>query len=212
MIPTIPLKARSVGASPFGVFMKRLTNRPVRLRDASLENCAVMPLFDARGVTVRVAMLSARTRECWVFDWQPGLVYVPWLRAVRVDIPRATSQRVVTGEPLWLFDPSGLIELGLAGLCGGTVAWNAADVLPKTVVAVGWRRDLSRISGVWFKKKGGGTELGRWKADWLADALPSTTVAVPAPAATTSLRPTVQAPAGATRRWVLDPIWMRQER
>ncbi|MGB9626276.1 MAG: hypothetical protein ACPMAQ_15590, partial [Phycisphaerae bacterium] len=124
----IPVRSRNAGVSPFGVSLRRLTNRTVQLRDASLENCVVVPFFDARGVTAKVAVLSARTRECWILDWQPGLIYVPWLRAIRVDMSRASSRRVATGEPLWLFDPAGLTDLALTSLCGGTVASNAAEV------------------------------------------------------------------------------------
>jgi hypothetical protein len=210
MIPMIPLKARSTGANPFGVSVKRLADRTVRLRDVSLENCALVPLFDAQGVTAKVVLLSPRTRECWVLDWRPGLVRVPWLRAVRMDMPRVPSLRPAAAESLWLFDRQGLIDLGIASLCGRAVASNAADVLPKTVVGLTWRRDLSRIAGVWMKKKGGGTELGQWKADWLADASPQPTArACPSPAAEASLPPGTEAPGRLKGGWVLDPIWMR---
>jgi hypothetical protein len=183
--------------------MKRLADCTVQLRDVSLANCTLMPLFDAMGVTARVVLLSARTRECWVLNWRPDLVYVPVLRAARVDVLRTTPQRIAAVEPLWLFDPRGLIELGIVSLCG-IAAWNAATVLPKSVVGLIWRRDLSRIVGVWVKKKAswGNAQLGRWKPDWLADASPQPTApSPPQPKAKPSVRP--------TRGWVLDPIWTR---
>ena len=119
-----------------------------------------------------------------------------------MDLLRGSLQRAAPGEPLWLHDPSGLIELATANLCGGIAAQNAAEVLPEKVTSITWLRDLSRVSGVWLKKRGGGAELGRWNPDWLADASPQPTAPLPP-------QPKAKPPARLTRGWVLDPIWMR---
>jgi hypothetical protein len=181
--------------NPLPVSAKRLTNRTVRLRDALLPNCALLPLFTARGATAKVALFSAETRECWVFDWRPDLVYVPVFRAAQVDVARGMSQRTVDGGSLWFFDPKGAIEVGMVTLCGRLSARNAATALPGTVAGLRWRRDLSRISGVWIKEMSkGGISLAKWDPKWL-DSIPP-----PSPVAGPSTRP--------TRQWVLDPIWM----
>lgn len=196
--------------NPVPVSRKRLADRTVQFRDASLKNCAIVPLFDAQGHTAKVAILSARTRECWVLDWRPDLVFVPLLRAVHVDALRAEPQRLAAGEPLWLFDPPGLIALGIASLCEGIVAWNAAEVLPKKVTALTWRRDLSRIANVWTKSGGKGDQLGRWKPEWLADVTPApTTGRLQRPAPATPPLPKTDATRRPSGGWVLDPIWTR---
>jgi len=89
-----------------------------------------------------------------------------------------------------------VIESGIVSVCGRITARNAAVVLPDSVVRLRWRRDLSRITGVWVKsKKEAKLELVRWNPDWLAGAPPQT--------------PAADAPARPVRQWVLDPIWMR---
>jgi hypothetical protein len=186
------VEERASFVSPLPVSAKRLAKCTVQLSDAKLANCTLLPLFDRRGVTAKVLLLSADTGECRVVNWRSGLVYVPLLWAARMDMPWAAAQEVSAAQALWFHDSRGLVERCRSSL-RGLNASNCAGLLPKEVVSVLWWRDLSRVSGVWLKKTGG-IQFGRWKADWLAAAPP---------------QPRAEAPAKPVRGWVLDPIWMR---
>lgn len=179
--------------NPLPVSAGGLARRTIRFQDATLTNCALLPLFDGRGVTARVIVLSADTRECRVFDWWPGLVHVPLLGAARVDALWATPQRMASGGRFWFYDRRGVAESCTTSLRGDLNLGNCASVLPKRVAGVFWWRDLSRICGVWLKKQGG-VELGRWKPDWLPAAPPG---------------PMVKAPVRPAHGWVLHPAWAR---
>ena len=180
--------------NPLPVSSKHLAKCTVQLSDAKLANCALLPLFDRRGITAKVLLLSHDTREYRLIDWQSGLVYVPLLAAVRMDIPWAGPQGASAGQPLWLYDPRGLVDRCRSSLRGFDAA-NCAGLLPREVVSVLWRRDLSRSSGVWLKKRGG-LQFGMWKPGWLAAAPP---------------QPTAEVLARPARGWVLDPIWMNRQ-
>jgi hypothetical protein len=203
----IPVMMRRFRPSPFAVSNKQLTTRPVQLRDASLSNATLIPLFGAAGETAKVVLLSPRTKECWVMDWRPELVAVPLLRRARVDIVRTARLGATVGEPLWLYDRSGLLELALTNLCPGLSVRNAADLLPETVQSLTWRRDLSQITGAWTKDKSGSWKKVKWKPEWLADAdkPPATATPVPRPVADRAPPPKAKMSGG----WVLAPMWAR---
>jgi hypothetical protein len=171
------------------VSAKRLADCTVQLRDLRISQCAVVPLFDARGETVRIALLAVRTRESWCLEWRPEGVCVPLLGSVRIDLPPAPGTSTA-GEPLWMYDPRGLIQFAIERLGGGEWARNAAPEI-SSVSGIVWRRDLARIAGVWIKKKGG-VNWRKWDPKWLPDAPPR-------PAATLQVRP--------VRRWILAPTW-----
>jgi hypothetical protein len=180
--------------SPWPVSKKRLEDTTVRFSDGRLPHCAVVPLFEPSGDVRAVVLLSPSTQECWVLDWWPGLVYVPPFKAARMSIARGSATRATRGEGLWFHDPRGLIELAIRSLCSDFAARNAAAVLPKKVAGLIWRRDLSRLWGVSIQKNNrSGTELGRWKPDWL----PATRLE------------RQQVPTCRVTGWVLDPPWMR---
>jgi len=179
--------------NPLPVSAGRLARRTIRFQDATLTNCALLPLFDGRGVTAKVMVLSADTRECRVFDWRPDLLYLPFLGAARVDALWATPQRVASGGRLWFYDRQGVAESRTSSLRGELSLGNCASALPKSIVSVFWWRDLSRISGVVLKEKGG-VQFGRWKPDWLPAAPPELVE---------------EAPTQPERGWVLDPVWVR---
>jgi hypothetical protein len=190
--------------SPLPVSAKRLANRTVIFSDARVSGCALLPLFDGRGITRKVVLLSTDTRECRVVDWRPDLIYVPMLRAARVDVTWSTPQQPPACGPLWFYGPRGLGEACTNILRGDLAATDCASILPKSVVALLWWRNLSRISGAWIKK-GSGIQFGRWKTDWLP-APP------PPPTAESSLPAMPNVPMRPTGEWVLDPIWMRRKR
>ncbi len=177
--------------NPLPVSAGRLARRTIRFQDATLTNCVLLPLFDGRGVTAKVIVLSADTRECRVFDWRPDLVYVPLLGAARVEMLWATPQRAAAGGRLWFYDRRGITAPSLSSLCGDLGCINCAGLLPKNIASVFWRRDLSRISGVVLKEKGG-VQFGRWKPEWLPAAPPELMQGTP---------PQPE------RGWVLDPVW-----
>jgi len=187
------VEERAPFVSPLPVSARRLANCTVQLSDAKLSNCALVPLFNGRGVTRKILLLCADTGECRVIDWRPGLVYVPLLGAASMGVLWATSPQAGGGEPLWLYDSRGLVNCCRSSL-RGLNATNCFGWLPREVVSVLWWRDLSRVSGVWVRTKGG-LQFGRWKPNWLAAAPP---------------RPTVETPAKPVRGWVLEPVWMRQ--
>lgn len=186
------VEERAPFVSPLPVSARHLANCTVQLSDAKLSNCALLPLFDRRGVASRILLMPLDSLEYRVVNWRPGLVYVPLLGAARMDMPWAAPQGASASEPLWFYDPRGLVECRRSSLRGFN-AVNCAGLLPGKVVSVLWWRDLSRVSGVWVKTKGG-LQFGRWKPGWLAAAPP---------------RPTVETPAKPVRGWVLDPVWMR---
>ncbi len=179
--------------NPLPVSAGRLARRTIRFQDATLTNCALLPLFDGSGITAGVVVLSADTRECRVFDWRPDLVYVPLVGAARVDMLWATPQRIASGGRLWFYDRRGITVSWLSGLLGRLGYANCARLLPKNVVGVFWWRNLSRISGVLLQEKGG-WQFGRWKPDWLPAAPPELIE---------------EKPAQPVRGWVLDPVWVR---
>lgn len=177
--------------NPLPVSAARLVRRTIRFQDATLTNCALLPLFDGCGVTARVIVLSADTRECRVFDWRPNLLHVPLLGAARVDALWATPQRMASGGRFWFYDRRGVAESCMTSLCGDLNLGNCASVLPRNVASVFWWRNLSRIPGVLLQEKGG-WQFGRWKSDWLPAAPPEL------------VEETTTQP---LRGWVLDPVW-----
>ena len=179
--------------NPLPVSTARLASRTIRFQDATLANCVLLPLFDGRGVTAKVVLVSADTREYRVCDWRPELVYVPLLGAARVDMLWATPQRAAAGKQLWFYDRGARTAPFIGRLCGELGHGNSAALLPRNIAGVFWRRDLSRISIVLLKEKGN-LQFGGWKTDWL-------------PAAPPELME--EAPARAVRGWVLDPVWAR---
>jgi hypothetical protein len=179
--------------NPLPVSAGGLARRSIRFQDATVTNGALLPLFDGRGVTLKVMVVSADTRECRVFDWRPDLLYVPLVGAARVDAVWATPQRIASGGRFWLYDRRGTAESSTSSLRGDLAVGNCASLLPRSVAGVFWWRDLSRISGVLLKEKGG-VQFGRWKPDWLPAAPPELIE---------------EKPAQPMRRWVLDPVWAR---
>ena len=179
--------------NPLPVSAGGLARRTIRFQDATLTNCVLLPLFDGRGVTAKLMVLSAYTRECRVFDWRPDLVYVPVLGAARLDMLWATPQRIASGERYWFYDRQGVAESCMRSLGGGLSLGNCAGVLPRNIASVFWWRNLSRISGVLLKEKGG-VQFGRWKSDWLPAAPPELIE---------------ETPVQPLRGWVLDPVWAR---
>ncbi|MDM8008080.1 MAG: hypothetical protein QUV05_18215 [Phycisphaerae bacterium] len=179
--------------NPLPVSAGRLARSTIRFQDATLTNCVLLPLFDGRGVTARVIVLSADTRECRVFDWRPDLVYVPLPGAARVDMLWATPQRAAAGKQLWFYDRGARTAPSIGHLCGELGHGNCAGWLPRNIVSVFWRRDLSRVSLVLWREKGG-LQFGRWKADWLPAAPP---------------KRIEETPVHPARGWVLDPVWAR---
>ena len=206
MIPVVP---KNSGASAFALSAKRLTDRTVRLRDAVLGNATLAPLFDAAARTIRLVLLSPRTGEGWVQDWRPGLVKVPLLRKTRVDLPRAAEHGAAGGQPLYLYDASGLVTLAIASLCPGLVVRNAADVLPSDVLSVAWRRDLSRIGEAWVSNKGGGWQLRGWDAKWLPPLNDPTGLISPVTQSSPAGSPSPLSKPASRCGWVLDPVWAR---
>lgn len=189
------------------VSSRRLADCALRLRDARIENAALLPLFEPGGEVRAVVVFSPRTRECWVLDWRPKLFNVPLVRPVRVDAPRGGKIQGPSGDGLWFHDPRGLLELGIASLCGALAARNAAALLPKKVKVLVWRRDLSRIAGVWTKSSSSGDQLGRWKPEWLTSTGAVPTSVCPQPAPKPSPSAASGKPSKPMRGWVLDPVW-----
>ena len=167
--------------NPLPVSISRLANSAVRFQDAALANCALLPLFDGRGVTAKVVLLSADTREYRVVDWWPGLVHVPLLGAACVDMLWAQPQRAATGKPLWFYDRQSAATPFIRNLCDELGYGNCAGVLPKRVAGVFWWRE-------------NGLQFGGWKPDWLPAAPPE---------------PMVEAPVRPAHGWVLHPAWAR---
>jgi hypothetical protein len=172
---------------------RRLANCTVRLSDARLDGCALLPLFEAAGAVRAVLMLSARRRECRVLPWAPGLFQVPILGTVRIQttLTDGLAEATRLGD-LWFHDARGVIELAARSL-RELPCRNAATALPPGIVALAYRRDLARVSGAWTKDRNG-LSLRCWRPD----QLPARTV----PERTS---PAPRTPAA----WRLDPAWMR---
>ena len=134
--------------NPLPVSAGGLARRTIRFQDATLTNCALLPLFDGRGVTARVIVLSADTRECRVFDWWPGLVHVPLLGAARVDALWATPQRMASGGRFWFYDRRGVAESCTTSLRGdlnlGAVRVLVLDEADE-MLSMGFAKELNAI-------------------------------------------------------------------
>lgn len=177
--------------NPLPVSAARLAHCTARFQDATLTSCALLPLFDGRGLTAKVMLLSGDTGQYRLVDWWPGFVYVPQMGAVRIDIAWASPPRAAADRALWFYNRGAVTAPNMNSLCGELGCADSAMSLPRNIASVFWWRDLSRISLVLLKEKGG-LRFSRWKADWLPAAPP---------------KRIEETPVQPARGWVLDPIW-----
>lgn len=185
------------------VSARRLHTRPVRLRDAVLEEASLFPFFDAAGDVRSLMLVSPASSSILLLEAEADLARVPWLGPVELGADLAEHRDSDAGHAealaggLWHYDPWWALKASrYEGHPAVPVlkATNCVDLFPKPVVACYFARDLTRVVG--FARKGhSGAEIDRTLLDYLPVLVPPEAEPSPGPS-----------PTG----WTLDPFWQRR--